>query len=93
MSELPQTTFSPTATVRPVVSLHDMIIQLEARITAASRSRFSDFARGAHKEDKVVHFLALLELVRRGKVLVEQHERFGDIMMEPDGVSVPRFSA
>jgi segregation and condensation protein A len=87
--ELPQAAFSPTATVRPVVSLEAMILKLEERIATATRSRFSDFVRGAHKEDRVVQFLALLELVRRGKVLAEQHERFGDIIMEPEGVSVP----
>lgn len=87
-ANLPIHTFTPTAKVRPVISLQEMIVRLEDRITRASRIRWSALAQGADKEEKVVHFLALLELVRRGKILAEQHERFGDIMFESESVAV-----
>jgi chromatin segregation and condensation protein Rec8/ScpA/Scc1 (kleisin family) len=54
---------------------------------------FKDFS-GAGKKEKVeivVSFLALLELVKRGIVKVEQEKHFSDILMESGAVDIPHY--
>jgi len=82
-------------TVRKVISLEDMMERLVDRINGCVQVSFRDFAEGgsASKErvTVIVSFLAMLELVRRGVVRVEQEARFGDITMRTDTVQVPRY--
>jgi len=80
--------------VKSVISLEEMIDRLSGRIEKAIQMTFRDFA-GVHAADKrevVVGFLAMLELFKRGLVLVEQDQSFGEIAIAYNGVAkTPRF--
>ena len=59
--------------VQTVVSLEDMVGRLSARIAQAMQMTFKDFTGSAtDKRELVVGFLAVLELVKRGLLMVEQ---------------------
>lgn len=72
--------------VQTVVSLEEMMNRLSDRIVKAVHLTFRDFTGSAtDKRELVVGFLAMLELVKRGLVLVEQGEGFGEITMNYNG--------
>lgn len=80
------------ASIAPILKLEDVIVNLKDRLARAARARWSDLSKGASRHDVIVHFLALLELVRHGSVSVTQQSLFSDILIEsesPDGV--PRY--
>ena len=79
--------------VKKVISLEDMIGNLTKRITSQLKMSFKQFA-GEHKGERVnviVSFLAMLELVKEGVLMVSQESQFGDIQMETKQVGVPRY--
>lgn len=66
-----------------VVSLEERIRDVQRRLEAAVVTSFHDaMVRGASKEDVVVSFLALLELVKQQMVRVEQSSAFRDILIQ-----------
>jgi len=80
------------ATVAPILKLEDVIVNLKDRLTRAARARWSDITKGASRGDTIVHFLAILELVRHGSVSVTQDKLFSDILIESDAAEgVPRY--
>lgn len=79
------------ATVAPVLALEDVIANLKTRISNAARARWSEISRGASRHDTIVHFLALLELVRHGSISATQDKLFSDIVFESDSVGAPRY--
>lgn len=87
---LPKKEFIPRAIVRKVVSLEEMIINLAERIKKQLKMKFSEFSgRGkAEKIKVIVSFLAMLELVKQGAILVRQHSHFTDIDIESQEPSV-----
>lgn len=90
---LPKKEMIPKAVIRKVISLEEMIDNLTKRITQGLKMKFSDFSK-IHKEERVnviVGFLAMLELVKQGVILVSQNKMFGDIDMETMNVGVPRY--
>ena len=72
------------ATVAPILKLEDVIVSLKDRLSRALKTRWSDVTKGASRAEKVVHFLAVLELVRHGSVSVTQDRLFSDILIESD---------
>lgn len=66
-----------TTTVRSIKSIEQVVSELVARVARVSRASFADATKGAPKEEVVVYFLALLELVKRGVVDAEQNEKDG----------------
>lgn len=79
------------AIVAPVLALEDVIQNLKTRLLSA-RTRWSELSRGASRGDQIVHFLAILELVRHGSISVTQERLFSDIILESDAVSdIPRY--
>jgi segregation and condensation protein A len=88
---LPKT---PQAVVRRAVSLEEAVSSLSARIRAALTGSFHDIAgiRGAPRHEAAVHFLALLELVRRGIVRTQQADHYADIRLEAAEVGTPRYA-
>ncbi|MEK7579077.1 MAG: ScpA family protein [Patescibacteria group bacterium] len=101
IAALPKPETLKRAVVETVMSLEEMMGRLSERITNALKMRFSDFAKSHHegkhtpqekKVNTIVSFLAMLELVKQGILSVRQHERFSDIEMETDQVSVPKYS-
>lgn len=82
-----------TAVVKTVLSLEEMIVRLTERIGAQMRMSFKEFAGHgkAGKDDIIVSFLALLELVKQGIIKAEQEGAFGDISLESETVSTPTY--
>lgn len=92
INALPKPEKLAEATVAPVVRLEDVIVNLKERLTRAARARWSDITRGASRGDTIVHFLAILELVRHENVSVTQDRLFSDILIESDvSEGVPRY--
>ncbi len=81
------------ASVAPILRLEDVITSLKSRLERVARARWSDITRGASRHDTIVHFLAILELVRHGSLSVTQDRLFSDILLESDDVSsgAPRY--
>jgi segregation and condensation protein A len=70
----------PKAAVKRAISLHERIRDLFSKIKEHAQMSFRTFLKGAkHKEEAIVSFLALLELVRQQFVTVDQKDLFNDI--------------
>jgi segregation and condensation protein A len=100
LQTLPETRRVPRAVVEKVVSLEEMIERLSSRIQNSLSLSFNEFShkdkqRGSlDREEKValiIGFLAMLELVKRGVLNVKQDMHFGDIIMETEEISTPRY--
>lgn len=102
LKNLPKHENLPKAIVKKVVSLEDMIENLTERIKTNLKISFKEFSKNhSHtsetekKEAKVhviVSFLAMLELVKQGIVMVSQEKDFDDIHIETQEVGVPKYS-
>ncbi len=91
---LPKKESLPKVLVKKVVSLEEMIDSLTVRIQTSLRMAFKTFA-GVGKEEKVtviVSFLAMLELVKQGILMVSQEQAFEDIQMESLDIGVPKYT-
>ncbi|HEY4474007.1 MAG TPA: ScpA family protein [Candidatus Paceibacterota bacterium] len=94
LSAAPQITFAPTVKVARVITLEEMITHLSERIEKAIQMTFRDFSRGrnAGTEETVVSFLAMLELVKRGLLMVKQEGIFEEITMSYNGeIRAPKY--
>jgi len=93
ISGLPKQKKIPDATVKKIISLEDVVENLSERIRSVisvSFREFSGFGK-AEKGNIVVSFLAMLELVRQGAILVSQESNFDDIHMESIRVETPYY--
>ena len=93
LQNLPKKEIVPKAVIKKVISLEDMIVNLTHRIKSNLKMSFREFARMG-KEEKVnviVSFLAMLELVKQGVILVKQDDEFSDIEMETKHIGVPHY--
>lgn len=92
LRNLPKLPTRQSVTVRPTVTIEEMIERLRKRIEAQVTTYFSEIQRseGEHK-NVIVGFLAILELVKQGDVLVAQQTRFADIEIVPDRQTTPRY--
>ncbi len=92
LQNLPKITKKPSVKVRPTITIEEMIDRLRNKIAQQMSTRFSDIQKQepAHK-NVIVGFLAILELVKQGDVLVAQHTRFADIEVSSDRQSTPRY--
>lgn len=94
LAHAPTTAPLPEARVQPVISLEEMMTRLGGRIQEALAVTFRDFV--GNPEDKreiIVGFLAVLELVKRGTLLAEQGDRYGDIQLHYQGTSAaPKYT-
>lgn len=80
------------ASVAPVLKLEEVVTSLRTRLQSAVRTTWRELTKNASRGDAIVHFLAILELVRGGHASVTQQSLFGDIAIESDGESgVPRY--
>lgn len=64
------------------LSIHDKIKLLVSRIRKAAAIRFSSLLRTGNKNETVVTFLAMLELIKQNAVTVHQDKNFGEIEIE-----------
>ncbi len=82
----------PTATVKPVISLEDMMKNLQRRVEKQFKTSFFAINQEAPEQKTViVGFLAILELFKQGNVLVTQVNRFADIEIELEQGRTPRY--
>ena len=79
------------AAVAPVRALEEVIAEVRARLRSAARARFSELTVRASREDLIVYFLAMLELVRSGSASVSQERLFSDIMIEIEQTGLPQY--
>lgn len=94
LAEIPKTETLSKVVVKKVISLEEMIEKLTKRVEHGLKMSFRDFAgkdKGA-KVEVIVSFLAMLELVKRGLIRVEQKKSFDDIEMETHSIGVPKYS-
>lgn len=102
ISRFPKAEKLKQAVVDKIISLEDMMTTLSTRISSALKMRFSEFAKTHHaagiteremKLNTIVGFLAMLELVKQGILLVEQRGLFSDIDMETENVELPNYTS
>lgn len=100
VSRFPKVEALKKTIVEKVISLEEMMGTMADRMQAALKTRFSEFAKKATsgsttdrevKVNTIVSFLAMLELVKQGMLMVRQHAAFDDIEMETEGVGVPKY--
>jgi len=93
LTQMPKKEIVPKGVVKKVVSLEEMIDSLTKRIKKNIKMTFNEFSKKG-KTDRVnvvVSFLAMLELVKQGALMVKQHQDFGDIDMENLDTGVPHY--
>lgn len=78
------------ARVLSSISLEHMIVTLTERIGSSNRASFSDITKSKKKDEVVLFFLALLELVKRGAVHADQ-DGHGHIVIQRDTIATPRY--
>ncbi len=89
---LPKKDIKPKVQVKPTISLEAMMESLKKRIEKHVKARFSDIRKEADEHKTViVGFLAILELVKQGNILVRQAGKFDDIEIEMEEGSTPRY--
>ena len=97
IANFPTTAALPQVKVRQIVSIEDMIERLSDRVSSAFRLSFREFSgvgrtvSPEQKQEVIVSFLALLELVKQGILRANQADHFGDIILESDSVSIPSY--
>lgn len=92
LSNLPKKVEKPKVSVKKVISLETMIERLRERIEKQFSFKFKEFTGNTvERTTVIVGFLAVLEMVKQGFVLVRQTVRFEDIEIEREGREVPRY--
>ncbi len=92
LHELPQIEEKPKVKVAPIISLEAMIDRLATRIQTHMKLRYSELVADApEKKTAIVGFLAILESVKQGMVLVRQIKHFDDIEIEHAQLGVPQY--
>ena len=94
ISKIPKPEVVPQKTVRKIATLEETIESLTQRINKCLKMSFNEFS-GNGKVEKVtivVSFLAMLELVKQGTIIVRQETIFSDIDMETQNLGVPAYS-
>lgn len=89
---LPKKVEKPKVQVRKTVSLEEMMHRLQTRIERQMKFGFREFTGGStERATVIVGFLAVLEMVKQGMVMVTQIQRYDDIEIEREGVETPRY--
>lgn len=92
LRNLPKKVEKPKVQVRTVVSLESMIDKLTHRIERQFTCKFRDFTGNTKERSTIiVGFLAVLEMVKQGKVMVRQSAHFLEIEIEQERSTTPRY--
>lgn len=82
VARIPKLEDLPQTHVGRVVSLEEIITAIEARMREAFETTFQQMTGAAREKiDIIMHFLALLELLKRGAVRVEQKTPWGAMII------------
>lgn len=83
LEALPKKGELPEKVIRTIVSLEERMDELRRKIETSLQHSFKNFVGDkAQKVDIIISFLAVLELVKQGLVLVEQRGAFEDITIQ-----------
>ena len=94
LSILPKPEAMAQAAVAPVLALEEVISRVKDRLTSAFRTKFSELIKSRDRNEVIVYFLAMLELVRSGSASVSQEKLYSDITLEIENVSAsPSYGA
>ena len=92
LHNLPIKEAKPRVQVRPVISLEQMIERLHKRIETARQTSLQELIAGeSEPKTIIVGFLAILESVKQGSVLVAQLNRYEDITIERQSLCTPHY--
>jgi len=92
LTKLPRKPIKPKVQVRKTITLEEMMDRLHARVAQQLKFGFKEFTGGSTERGTIiVGFLAILEMVKQGKVLVNQVQKFEDIEIEREGSGAPRY--
>ena len=92
VQNLPKKEIKPKVQVRKVISLEEMIDRLHKRIEEQIKVSFKDLLENnTERAHVIVGFLAVLESVKQGSILVAQANRFEDIHIEKHAVDAPKY--
>lgn len=92
LSELPKKPEKPKVQIKKVISLEEMMSRLQQRIEQQMRLTFTELLAGEQERTTIiVGFLAVLESVKQGTILVVQTTRFEDIHIEREKTALPRY--
>ncbi len=76
----------PQESLEKTISLEEKINELKTRLEKTLETTFEDVRRGTRKKlEVIVSFLAVLELVKQGLLLIEQDRTFGTINLKHHG--------
>ncbi len=100
LNNIPKMKDIPQAVIKKIITLEEAINNLASRVGKNLKMSFNQFTKikGRTKEEVasvkssvIVSFLAVLELVKRGIILVNQQRHFDDISMETATYDVPKY--
>lgn len=91
INSLPKPERIAEATVAPILKLEEVIAGLRDRLSSSIRAKWSELTHKAGKHEMIVHFLAVLELVRNGSISATQEKLFSDILLETESLGAPRY--
>ncbi|MEX0909920.1 MAG: segregation/condensation protein A [Candidatus Paceibacterota bacterium] len=91
---LPTRNEPPRIAIKQTVRLEDVLDNLSKRIKKYVALSFREFAQVGEtsRGDVVVHFIALLELIKQGFLEARQSEASGDIELRHKEIAVPNYS-
>ena len=91
LQTLPKPADLAEAAVAPIRALEDVISEVRARLSRAIKASFMDLTKKVSREEAIIYFLAMLELVRTGSASVSQEKLFADITIELEEAGLPRY--
>lgn len=93
IQNLPKKIEKPAVQVKKVLSLESMMEALKIRIEKQFSFKFKDFTGDSQERSTIiVGFLAILEMVKQGSIMVTQAAHFHDIEIERDSGTAPRYN-
>ncbi len=81
----------PKVKIKEVISISERITQLQNRLMNSAHMSLNELLADAHsKEEVILTFLAMLELVKQRWFSLEQNELFGDMLFSRKETSIER---
>ena len=81
IEKIPAVVDLPARTLERIVTIEEKMTELVNRIAQKSANSLSAFISSGAKEELIVAFLAMLELLKQGAIAVQQENEFGEIII------------
>ena len=72
----------PERMVKKIISIEEKIAQIRELVISKIETTFAELVGHGDKAEKIVGFLALLELVKQRTISIEQEQMFGEILVK-----------